>query len=658
MNPRPRTAIEKIVERHLAETRPAPRAGDYVTIRPRRVMTHDNTSAVIPKFHAIAGRRGAVLDPSQPVFAMDHDIQNTTPRNLAKYASIRAFAERHGITYYPPGHGIAHQIMIERGHVVPGSFVVGSDSHANMYGAIAAVGTPVVRTDAAALWATGRTWWQVPPQIRVELTGRLAPGATGKDVILALCGRFTGGEVLNGAIEFHGGGTAGLSIDDRMTIANMTTEWGALVALFPFDAVLRSYLLERAAVLAADPDPAYTRDDVERWWADRHAIGPDPDARYARVIRLDLATVSAHVTGPNSVSRTRPVVAVERDRVRVHKAYLMSCVNARLADLDAAAAVFARQGPDARVADGVEFYVAAASREIQRRAQASGSWQRLLRAGAIELPPGCGACIGLGRGTLEPGEVGISATNRNFEGRMGSVDAACYLASPAVVAQSAIRGYIAGPAHAPPALRASCTVAPRHDPVPSRQEILPGFPHRCAGRALFLPRENLNTDGIYARDVTYRDDVSWDEQGAHAMRNYDPGFQEIAERGDILVGASNFGTGSSREQAATALSSRGIAMVVAASVSQTYQRNAFNNGLVVVECPGLVGFLADRYAGRIRDGARTIAGPDLAVDFTRSRIVCAGRSFDFCPVGAVPQRLVVAGGLGATAGRDLAAAAE
>ncbi|PYK17532.1 MAG: hypothetical protein DME56_15040 [Verrucomicrobia bacterium] len=189
------TLVEKIAGRHADGLDPGTvvRSGDFISIRPRQVMTHDNTGAVIPKFKQIGAT--AVADPAQPVFAIDHDIQNTSPENLAKYAKIEAFACEHGIDFYPPGTGISHQVMVEQGYVVPGSMVVASDSHSNLYGAAAALGTPVVRTDAACIWATGVTWWQVPPVAKMVLKGSLSPGVVGKDVIIALCGLFNKDEV-------------------------------------------------------------------------------------------------------------------------------------------------------------------------------------------------------------------------------------------------------------------------------------------------------------------------------------------------------------------------------------------------------------------------------------------------------------------------------
>ena len=231
------TLVEKIAARH-ADGLPSSavvRSGDFISIRPRHVMTHDNTGAVIPKFKQIGATK--IADPAQPVFAIDHDIQNTSPENLAKYAKIETFAREHGIDFYPAGTGISHQVMVEQGYVVPGSMVVASDSHSNLYGAMAALGTPVVRTDAASIWATGVTWWQVPPVAKVVLNGKLSPGVVGKDVIIALCGLFNKDEVLNHAVEFVGDGVATLPMSARMTVANMTTEWGALAGVFPFDEI-------------------------------------------------------------------------------------------------------------------------------------------------------------------------------------------------------------------------------------------------------------------------------------------------------------------------------------------------------------------------------------------------------------------------------------
>ena len=619
--PHPRTAIEKIVGMHCVGWMRdiPPRAGDFVMIRPRRVMSHDNTSAIIDKFRLIAGRNAITSDPQQLVLVKDHDIQNHSTENHAKYAKISVFAERCGIRYEAPGRGIAHQVMIEEGHIRPGTLVVGSDSHSNMYGALAALGTPIVRTDAARIWYREETWWIVPRQARVTLRGEMQPGVCGKDVILALCAEFADGEVLNCAIEFAGDGVAELSIDDRLSIANMTTEWGALAGFFPQDARLDRYLDELGLP------------------TDHPAPESDPDAVFEVEIELNLSTVSSTVSGPNTVSVTQPASSIPVNSIPINKAYLMSCVNGRLCDFEAAAARF---GNGRTVAEGVSFYIGAASSTIEHEAKRTGVWQTLIDAGAIPLPPGCGACIGLGAGTLESGETGISATNRNFEGRMGARDASCYLASPVVVAESAACGYIAGPPMPESMVRASIqttrsTVATDEDVV----DIVPGFPSSISGRSIILTASDINTDGIYGKEVTYRDGVGFAEQGQYALLNYDPSFQSLVQTGDVLIAGDRFGMGSSREQAATALMSCGIGALICRSVNSTYLRNAINNGLIVITCPDLV----DSLMSSIRQESvkRTAVGPSITIDFRNSVARAENRSYRIASLPTSAQELIL-----------------
>ncbi len=642
------TLVEKIAARH-ADGLPAGtmvHSGDFISIRPRHVMTHDNTGAVIPKFKQIGAT--SIADPAQPVFAIDHDIQNTSPENLAKYAKIEAFAREHDIDFYPAGTGISHQVMIEQGYVVPGSMVVASDSHSNLYGAMAALGTPVVRTDAASIWATGVTWWQVPPVAKVMLKGKLLAGVVGKDVIIALCGLFNKDEVLNHAVEFVGDGAANLPMSARMTIANMTTEWGALAGVFPFDETTVKYLRSRVAEFTSPKRPGrrgaksrsgYTNADVDEWWKNRSELTADPDAEYAIELELDLATVVPHVSGPNEVKTMVSLPEMERKHVPIQKAYLLSCVNARFEDLRDAAEVIRSRG--GRVADGVEFYLAPASAETQARAESSGDWQTLIGAGAIPLPPGCGACIGLGRGLVQKGENAISATNRNFKGRMGDRDAFVYLGSPAVVAASALAGFICAPMNFTDKPAGTATRRPKKKARSAASvHIMEGFPASVRGRILFIDKDNLNTDGIYGSKHTYRDDMTPEAMAAVTFENYDPNFNTLYQKGDVVVGGLNFGSGSSREQAATALKFKGIPCVIAGSFSETYKRNAFNNGFVVFECPELVTHLRDT----LTDRAPTTVGPEITIDYARSSLSVDGKSFPFPPLSPAAQELIVAGG--------------
>jgi len=630
------TIVEKIAQAHLAEGPKRPlRTGDFVSIHPRYVMTHDNTSAVMSKFKGIGAKK--IHDPKQLVFALDHDIQNQDESNQKKYRAIEAFAKEHGVDFYPAGSGIGHQIMVERGYVVPGSFVVASDSHSNMYGALGAVGTPIVRTDAAAVWATGDFWWQIPRSIQVVLEGKLPEGATGKDVIIALCGLYNHDEVLNAAVEFSGPGVASLSMDARFSISNMSTEWGPLVGWFPVDEVTITYLRGVHQRLKATGVERFTEEDIESWA--KNPPKPDRDAVYAGRIVLDLNEITPHVSGPDTVQVMQSLAEMEKKKVAIQKAYLLSCVNSRIEDLEAAARVLRGK----KVAPGVKFYLGAASKWVQEEAERRGIWRTLLDAGANPLPAGCGPCIGLGVGLLEPGEVGISATNRNFKGRMGSRDAQCYLASPEVVAASAVAGYICGP-------HAMADRAPQHSytqfaaaAFAEKVEVLPGFPERVRGRLVFMPQDNVNTDAIYGKDYTYRDDMTREMMAKVVMENYDPQFASRTQAGDIIVSGFNFGTGSSREQAVTALKAKGIPLVIAASFSQTYLRNAFNNGFLCVEVPELAKRLREQFAG---SSERTIIpGDEINIEFTSGVITWRGEKFAFPPLGSVPQSLVIAEGV-------------
>lgn len=654
------TMVEKILSRHLVgddEVSP----GAYVSFKPLHVMTHDNTYHVIKKFRGLGAT--SVADPLQTVFVIDHDVQNVSDANLARYEVIREFAEKQGVDYYAPGRGIGHQVMCEEGYAVPGSMCVASDSHSNMYGGIGCLGTPVVRTDAASIWATGRTWWRVPPIARVELTGSLPMGCSGKDVIIALCGRYNNDDALNHAVEFVGEGVASLGIEDRMTIANMSTEWGALCCLFPADdEVALSWAESRVSSITkarpgAEPlESAQRRADRMQAAIRELRAGPsltaDPDAKYAKLFTLDLSSLVPLVIGPNDLKRTR---RPHEERRKIHKAWLLSCVNSRATDIAAAAEVV--QGK--KFADWVEFYLAPASSEVKAEAVQRGHWQVLLDAGAIELPPGCGACAGLGRGTANAGEVGIAATNRNFKGRMGHRDSEVYLASPKVVAASAIEGYISEgvlDASGSSALfnGSDATVGGSSaggSTSSTSTAIVPlvsGFPREIVGDLVYVGGDNISTDGIYHGRHMY-EDLSEEQMAAVAMENHDPAFVEKVSKleGPILACGQNFGTGSSREQAAQCFRYLGISAIIASSYSSTYVRNALNNGLPIFEAPEFIKFVAKQHGTAATDAAPTVVTNvrchlnlgQWSVDLGN------GASFPVRPIGPAAQELIAAGGL-------------
>ena len=618
------------------------RSGDYVTIRPAHVMTHDNTGAVIPKFKSIGATK--LADAKQVVITLDHDIQNKSEKNIEKYRRIEEFAKLHKADFYPAGRGIGHQVMVEEGYAFPGTFVVASDSHSNMYGGIGCLGTPIVRTDAASIWATGKTWWQVPPIAKVELKGELRKGVTGKDVIIALCGLFNKDEVLNHAIEFVGEGIKQLSIDQRLTIANMTTEWGALVGLFPIDEVTIEWLKERNGKRKTGNDnrfvhPRINEQSIQELKSKLLHLRADDDAFYSKEICIDLSSISPFVSGPNTVKKMSSVGELQRQRIKIDKAYLVSCVNSRVDDIAEAALIVKGK----KFAKHVQFYVGAASSEVQAESEQRGDWQTLLDAGAIPLSPGCGPCIGLGIGLLEDGEVGISATNRNFKGRMGSPNAQAYLASPAVVASSAINGFISYDWNVTPEQVVYSIKSNVKTESPAREvKVLDGFPSQLEGGLIFCYQDNLNTDGIYPGKYTYNDDITPAEQTKVVMENYDPEFGQIVNEGNILVGGFNFGTGSSREQAATALKYRGIKLVIAGSFNETYKRNALNNGLLVIECPELVNDLKLKFG---LEKLTVNTKIEAKVNFSISSIEANNKIYSIGTIGEAAQELIIAGGL-------------
>jgi homoaconitate hydratase len=498
---------------------------------------------------------------------------------------------------------------------------------------------------------------------KVTFTGVLPEGVTGKDVIVALCGLFNNDEVLNHAIEFTGTPETmkSLPVDDRLAIANMTTEWGALSGLFPIDDVLKGWLRYKAteASMYKAPEGITSSPTSERFNHQRldelleNPLTADKGATYAKELYLDLSTLCPYVSGPNSVKVATPLPGLEAQNIEIDKAYLVSCTNSRRSDLAAAARVF-RQAAEQnggivpKIDDGVDFYIAAASLPEQQAAEEQGDWQILLQAGAQPLPSGCGPCIGLGTGLLEPGEVGISASNRNFKGRMGSTEAKAYLSSPEVVAASALKGKIAGPgwwkkltdedgkevewegvikdeggyasfsvedaldklvADAERAVKEAEQNLFGSDAAEGEDkssgaggsetltEILPGFPEKVTGEIVWCNADNVNTDAIYPGKYTYDDAFSSDpkKMATVTMENYDKNFASITKAGDILVSGFNFGCGSSREQAATAILAKGIPLVVSGSFGNIFSRNSINNALMGVEVPKLISRLRESF---------------------------------------------------------------
>jgi 3-isopropylmalate/(R)-2-methylmalate dehydratase large subunit len=409
------TMAEKILSR--ASGREA-RTGDTVVARVDRMMSHEGFRHVAKTLSDAGIKR--VWDPSRIILVLDHAVPAPDENAAKAHAYIRAEAEKLKIeTFYDTRGGISHQVMVEKGHVRPGELVVGTDSHSTMYGALGAAGTGIGFTEAAYVATTGELWFTVPETILFHLTGELRPGVLSKDVVLYLAGRFTMEGASYQSIEWLGEGARAMSVESRMTMANMAVELGAKFGFFEADEKTQRYLDEHGA----------SRDG----WA---AVSPDADAQYHARHDIDLSSLEAQVALPHSPDNVKPISEVKG--VKVNQALLGSCTNARIEDLRLAASVLRGH----TVAKHVRMYVSPASVDVYRQAMREGLLEDFMAAGAIVLNSGCGACFGQHLGLLAPGEVCISSTNRNFQGRMGSPQARVYLASPLTVAASAIAGEI------------------------------------------------------------------------------------------------------------------------------------------------------------------------------------------------------------------------
>ncbi|KAI8685495.1 Homoaconitase, mitochondrial [Fusarium keratoplasticum] len=379
--------------------------------------------------------------------------------------------------------------------------------------------------------------------------------------------------------------------------------------MFPIDETLKRWLRYKATEAAMCEDRTtrerITHEKIDELYAD--PVQADPGAHYAKKLYLDLSSLSPYISGPNSVKVLTPLSELEPKNIKVDKAYIVSCTNSRSSDLKAAAKVFqdaaeVNGGKTPKTADHVKLYIAAASINEQKIAEDEGSWQTLLDAGAIPLPAACGPCIGLGTGLLEDGEVGISASNRNFKGRMGSRLAHAYLSSPEVVAASALSGRLSGTGvyKAPENFNGvqfgygTGLPASPLSQLDSAVEQLESFIDRVEAS---VPKDDDNDAKATTRILpgfpekitnTYQDEITKEGMAKVCMENYDPEFRSIAKPNDILVSGGIFGCGSSREQAATAILANQIPLVVVSTFSSIFVRNSINNALLGLEVPRLV----------------------------------------------------------------------
>ena len=391
-----KTLTEKILGRKAGRD---VKAGDVVSVSPDYVLSHDNSAAIIQEFRKLGVKK--VKAPGKIVIVLDHIVPAADEKYAQNHKTIREF-------------------VAEQGFALPGSVIVGSDSHTPSYGALGAFAAGIGRTETACTWATDEIWLRVPETLRIDLSGRLGPRVSAKDLSLKLIGDH-GAEMANYmAVEFAGPAAGDFSVGARLTLANMSAEMGAKNGYFAPDAKALKWLEGRA------------RKPFE-------ALVSDPDARYESVLAYDLGQLEPQVAVPHSVDNVKPVAEVAGKPV--NQVLIGTCTNGRLEDLETAASILKGR----TVAKSVRVLVIPASWEVYREALRSGALAVLVDAGCVILNSGCGPCLGAHEGLLAAGEVCLSTSNRNFRGRMGHRDSEIYLASPATAAASAVTGRITDP---------------------------------------------------------------------------------------------------------------------------------------------------------------------------------------------------------------------
>ena len=559
-------------------------AGAIVFRKPDIILTHDNTSSIGSTFNKMGGVK--VSDPDQLLIVLDHNAPPTNAKLANDYQKIRDIVKQQGIKkFHDVGKGICHQIVSK--YARPNMIVVGSDSHTCTAGAFNSFAAGIDRTETAGLWKQGETWFRVPETIKITLNGKLPAGVYAKDLSLWIIGMIGSSGADYMSIEYHGDGVKTLNVSDRMTIANLASEMGAKNAVFPADEVLEQWLGHKA----------------EGTWA-------DADATYVREIVINLNELFPVVAAPHHVDNVKALAEVKG--VKLNQALIGTCTNGRIEDLREAAKILKGQ----TLPEGFQLLIIPASQEIYMQAMEEGLIKLFMETGANVLAPSCGPCLGTGQGIPADGYTVISTANRNFKGRMGNKESAIYLASPAVVAYSALKGEIADPRgdhftdKFPFAVEQSKTV-----------DIAQGEDRFANGSWNYADVDNLNTDQMFAGKFTYEINSNEAEKiMPFLFKGFDDSFSDRVKEGDILVAGANFGCGSSREHPSVGLAHAGVKAVICKSVNRIFYRSSVNQGLPIILLPEAV----DAYK----------QGDKVEIDFANGKVSVAGKDFLFAPLPA------------------------
>ena len=391
-------------------------AGEIVTVSPDIVLSHDNTAAISKKFKQMGVKK--VKHPEKIVISLDHCVPAATEKYAANHKEIREFVQEQKIeNFYDINTGVCHQILPEKGHVLPGTLILGADSHTTTYGAFGAFSTGIGRSEVASIWATDEIWLKVPETIKINIEGTIPSGVYPKDIILHIIGNLGADGVLYKAVEFGGKVVREMSISGRMTLCNMAVEMGAKNGYVQPDEKTIEWLSSRT-------NKKY------------RVIKSDSDAKFEKIINYDINRLEPQIACPHTVDNVRTVSEVIG--TKIDQALIGTCTNGRIEDLKITSEILKGK----RISNKVRLLIFPASMEIYAEAMELGIFQELVKSGAVIMNPGCGPCLGAHEGALAPGEICLSTANRNFKGRMGCKEAEVYLASPATVAVSSLYGKI------------------------------------------------------------------------------------------------------------------------------------------------------------------------------------------------------------------------
>lgn len=413
----PKTVAEKILSLHSGKNL---KAGDFAVCNIDFCFSQDGTSAiVIDRLRELNLKK--LVAKNNFCMVIDHNSPSPSQGVSAVHKKMRDFSRENDINLHDIGCGVCHQVIPESGYILPGNFVIGADSHTCTYGALGAFATGVGSTDLAIGLASGKNWFKVPQTIKIILSGKIPKGVYAKDIIISLIGYITAAGATYKAIEFSGPVVDNLDMDGRFTICNMLVEMGAKCGFMPVDKKTYLWLV-----------PRIRNKKIKSQTADK-------DAKYENELKYDVSKFEPVVSKPHTVDNVAKVKDVEK--VYIDEAFLGTCTNGRFSDLKVAASILRNR----KINPKVRFIVAPSSQAIYLESLKSGIIEVLIKAGAVIVAPGCGPCVGTHNGVPADNEIVISSANRNFIGRMGNPKAQIYLASPATVVASAVKGRITDP---------------------------------------------------------------------------------------------------------------------------------------------------------------------------------------------------------------------